>query len=66
MTYELSGCKALMTYEALELRCMYGPRISGQRRTYDLSGLGLSAQAAGRAQHDEPHRALAYEGQGSV
>jgi hypothetical protein len=33
-------------------------------RTHDLSGIGLSAQTADNAQHDESHRALGYEGQG--
>jgi hypothetical protein len=51
-----------MTYEPLGLRHIYGPRIPRQQCTHDLSGLGLSAQAAGRAQHGEPRQALAYEG----
>jgi hypothetical protein len=38
----------------------------GLQRTHDLSGLGLSVQAAGRARHDEPRQALGYEGQGST
>jgi hypothetical protein len=38
----------------------------GLRRTHDLSGLGLSAQTTGRAQHNDPRRAPSYEGQGSV
>jgi hypothetical protein len=55
-----------MTYEPLGLRDIYGSRIPSQRCTHDLSGLGLSVQAAGRAQHNEPRRAPGYEGQGSV
>ena len=35
-----------------------------QRRTHDLSGLDLSVQDARRPQHDEPHQALGYKGQG--
>jgi hypothetical protein len=33
------------------------------RRSHDLSGLGQSVQAAGRAQHDEPHKAPGHEAQ---
>jgi hypothetical protein len=56
-----------MTHEPLELRRIYGPRTPpppGLWRTHDLSGIGLSAQTADNAQHDESHRALGYEGQG--
>jgi hypothetical protein len=55
-----------MTYGPLGLRRIYGPRDPGLRRTQDLSGLGLSAQAACRAQRDKSHRGLGYEGQRSV
>jgi hypothetical protein len=41
---------------------IYGPRIPRSWHIHDLSGLGLSVQAAGRAQHDAPRRTLGYEG----
>jgi hypothetical protein len=38
----------------------------GLRHAHDLSRLGLTVQADGKDQYDESHRALGYEGQGSV
>jgi hypothetical protein len=55
-----------MTYESLGLWRIYARMYPSQQHTHDLSGLGPSAQTAGRAQHDEPRCALGYEGQGST
>jgi hypothetical protein len=43
MAYEPSDYGAFMARTPLDLRC-----------THDLPGLGMSAQTAGSAQHDEP------------
>jgi hypothetical protein len=53
-----------MTYEPLGLWRIFCSRIPRLWRTHDLSGLGLSVQADGRVQHDEPRRAPGYKGQG--
>jgi hypothetical protein len=44
-----------MTHTPPDLRC-----------TQDISGLGLSAHTADRAQHNESHRVPGYEGHGST
>jgi hypothetical protein len=64
MIHEPSGHRALMTYRPLGLRRIYGPRIPSKQITHDLSGLALRSQTAGRAQHNKPHQAKGYEGQG--
>jgi hypothetical protein len=51
MAYEPSDCDTFVTHASPD-----------QRRTHDLSGLGLSVKATARAQHDEPRRALGYKG----
>jgi hypothetical protein len=58
MTYEPSDCDTLIAYKPLELWRIYNPRAPSTYdalMSHDLLGLGLSAQTAGRAQHDEPH-----------
>jgi hypothetical protein len=40
--------------------------LPGLWHIHDISGLGLSAQAACRAQRNKPHRDLGYIGQGST
>jgi hypothetical protein len=51
-----------MTYEPLDLRAFMAHAFPGQRHTHDLSGLGLSVEAVGKAQQDKLRRGPGYEG----